>query len=91
MYATDPLVRRATALQQTADGGFRGVHINHALARELGLREGDNASVRQNGTRMTFAVVVDDKVPDRCAGLSAGIVETAALGPSFGPIDIDKA
>ncbi|GMQ75519.1 MAG: NADH-quinone oxidoreductase subunit NuoG [Gammaproteobacteria bacterium] len=91
MYATDPLVRRATALQQTADGDFRGVHINRTLARELGLRDGENASVRQNGTRMTFAVVVDDKVPDRCAGLCAGIVETAALGPSFGPIDIEKA
>jgi NADH-quinone oxidoreductase subunit G len=91
MYASDPLVRRATALQGTADGDFRGVHINHVLARKLGLSDGENAIVQQNGARKTFAVVVDDKVPDGCAGLSAGIVETAGLGPSFGPMNIEKA
>jgi NADH-quinone oxidoreductase subunit G len=91
MYATDPLVRRAPALQRTADADFRGVHINSGLARELGLRDGESAAVQQNGTRLNFAVVVDDHVPDRCAGLAAGIVETAGLGPSFGPMRIEKA
>ena len=90
MYATDPLVRRAAALQSTADGAFRGVHINSGLARELGLRDGENAAVGQNGTSLNFAVVVDDHVPDGCAGLAAGIVETAGLGPSFGPMSIEK-
>jgi NADH-quinone oxidoreductase subunit G len=91
MYATDPLVRRAAALQRTADGRFRGVHINAALARTLGLNDGGNAVVGQNGTRMSFAVVVDNNIPDGCAGLAAGIVETMALGPSFGLISIEKA
>ena len=91
MYSSDALVRRASALQRTADGAFRGVHINSTLARSLGLSDGEHASVRQNGTRMNFAVVVDDKVPDGCAGLAAGIVETAGLGPSFGPMEIEKA
>ena len=91
MYATDPLVRRAAALQRTADGDFRGVHINTTLARQLGLDNGESASVRQNGTRMNFPVVVDDKIPDGCAGLAAGIVETAGLGPNFGPMNIEKA
>ena len=90
MYATDPLVRRAAALQSTADGAFRGVHINSGLARELGLRDGENAAVGQNGTSLNFAVVVDDHVPDGCASLAAGIVETAGLGPSFGPMSIEK-
>jgi NADH-quinone oxidoreductase subunit G len=91
MYATDPRVRRAAALQRTADARFRGVHINQALARELGLSEGDDALVRQNGTGMRFSVVVDDDVPDGCASLAAGIVETRGLGPSFGPMNIEKA
>ena len=47
--------------------------------------------MQQNGTRMSFAVVVDDKVPDGCAGLAAGIPETVGLGPSFGPMSIEKA
>jgi len=91
MYSGDPLVRRAPALQDTADGRFRGVHINNAMARSLGLSDGENASVRQNGTRMNFAVVVDEKVPDGCASLAAGITETAGLGPSFGAMEIEKA
>jgi NADH-quinone oxidoreductase subunit G len=91
MYAGDPVVRRSAALQRTADGEFRGVHINSTLARQLGLDNGESASVRQNGTRMNFPVVVDDKIPDGCAGLAAGIVETAGLGPSFGPMNIEKA
>ena len=91
MYATDPLVRRAPALQRTADGGFQGVHINSGLAGRLGIRDGEQAVVQQNGTRKSFAVVVDDKVPDGCAGLAAGITETAGLGPSFGPMNIEKA
>ena len=92
MYATDPLVRPAHALQCTANGDFRGVHINGGLARELGLRDGESAAVQQNGARFeTLQWWVDDHVPDRCAGLAAGIVETAGLGPSFGPMNIEKA
>jgi NADH-quinone oxidoreductase subunit G len=91
LYATDPLVRRAGALQSTTDGTFRGVHINNRLARELGLGDGESAVVQQNGTRKHFAVVVDDKIPDGCAGLAAGVIETAALGPGFGAMSIEKA
>jgi NADH-quinone oxidoreductase subunit G len=91
MYAIDPVVRRAGALQRTADASFRGVHINESLAGALGLRDGEQACVRQNGARMSFTVVVDENVPDNCAGLAAGIAETAGLGPSFGPMSIEKA
>lgn len=91
MYAVDPVLRRAAALQQTVDGTFRGVHINRALARSLGLSDGDQAIVQQNGTRRHFAVVVDDHVSDGCAMLAAGIPETVGLGPSNGPMGIEKA
>jgi NADH-quinone oxidoreductase subunit G len=91
MYATDPLVRRAGALQRTVDGAFRGVHINAGLADKLGLNDGESAMVQQNGARMRFPVVVDNKIPDGCAGLAAGIVETMGLGPSFGAMVIEKA
>ncbi len=91
IYAVDPLVRRAQALQRTADGSFRGVHINGRLARELGLEDGATAAVQQNGTRRQFAVVVDDHVPDGCADLAGGVSETSGLGPCFGPMRIEKA
>ena len=91
LYAVDPLVRRARALQRTADGAFRGVHVNSRLARELSLVAGDDAAVQQNGTRKIFPVVVDDAIPDGCAGLATGVAETVELAPCFGPMNIEKA
>lgn len=90
-YATDPLVRRAGALQRTEDGTFRGVHVNRRLAHELGLVDGGGAAVQQNGTRKIFDVVVDDTIPDGCAGLAVGVAETVEMGPCFGPMSIEKA
>ena len=91
MYATDPLVRRAPALQRTADGGFRGVRINSGLAGRLGglaaKRPSCSRTARESLSRWWWMTAV----PDGCAGLAAGIAETAGLGPSFGPMNIEKA
>jgi len=91
LYATDPLVRRARSLQDTEDGRFRGVAINRRLAEALGIRNGETAVVQQNGTRMHFPVIVNDRVPDGCAALASGIVETAGLAPALGSMIIEKA
>ncbi|MGH8515695.1 MAG: molybdopterin-dependent oxidoreductase, partial [Gammaproteobacteria bacterium] len=47
-YRVDPLVRRATALQETPDAGDRRLHVNHAVARRFGLSDGANVRL-QNG------------------------------------------
>lgn len=47
IYATDALVRRAPALQQTADARPPQVGVNAALWAELGLQPGDRVRVRQ--------------------------------------------
>ena len=68
-----------------------GVHVNERLARALGLGDGARVAVEQNGTCMTFDVVIDEHVPDGCAALAAGVAETAGLGPCLGPMRIEKA
>ena len=89
IYATDSVVRRAMALQNTVEARFSGLTIGPEEAQRLGLESGDAARVRQNGSTITASVVVDARVPEGCAALAAGIEQTAGLGPSIGPISIE--
>ena len=89
IYAADSVVRRASALQSTTDARFRGISLSPKVAERLGLGPGDLARVRQNGGSITASVVLDERLPDGCAVLPAGIEETAGLGPSIGPISIE--
>ena len=91
LYAVDPLVRRAPALQQTAEAPPPAVRINPALARALGLAPGSMATVRQNGASRTLEVAEDPAVPDGCVLLHAGVPHSVGLGPAWGPIAIEPA
>jgi NADH-quinone oxidoreductase subunit G len=91
IYAGDPVVRRAGALQRTADGTFGGLRMNSRLASTLGLGDGQSAVVAQNGTRLDTRVVVDEGIADDCAALATGVAETVGLGPCFGTMSIEEA
>ena len=91
IYATDPVVRRARALQETRDAAFAGVALNAGAAARLGLRHGASAVVRQGDARITARVAIDDRLPDACAALPAGLPESASLGPDIGPLRITPA
>ena len=91
IYATDPVVRRARALQETRDAAYAGVALNARSAARLGLAAGAHATLCQGGARITAPVVVDERLPDGCAALPAGIPQSAALGPGIGPLRITPA
>ena len=88
LYAVDPLVRRAGALQRTAETPAPAVRVNPAVARSLGLVAGGMAAVRQNGTERTLAVAEDSSVPDGCLLLHAGVAHSIGLGPAWGPVSV---
>jgi NADH-quinone oxidoreductase subunit G len=91
LYATDPLVRRAAALQQTGDAG-RGVirlHPNEAERRGLGAAE--SASIKQNGYQATLPVALDESIPEGCVWVSTGLRATSMLGQPFGEVTVEKA
>lgn len=90
-YATDPLVRRARALQETREAGFAGVALNRGAAARLGLAPGASAAVRQGDARITARVVIDDRLPDGCVAIPAGVPESASLGPDIGPVRVEPA
>ncbi len=89
IYATDPIVRRADALQQTADArGLAVAALNAATAGRLGLRAGMSARFRQDGGEAELPVVIDEAVPEGCVLIPAALPETAALGAAFGPLGL---
>ncbi len=91
LYALDPLVRRAAALQKTRDALSAAVRINAGTAGDAGLAEGDQAAVTQNGNRVLLPVVIDSSVPDGCVRVSAGLAGTEGLGGQFDEIALEKA
>ncbi|MGD8907705.1 MAG: NADH-quinone oxidoreductase subunit NuoG [Chromatiales bacterium] len=91
LYAIDPLVRRAEALQQTHDAGSPAIRLHPAEAERLGLAATELALVKQNGYQANLPLELDDSLPEGCAWISTGLAETAALGQPFGVVTVEKA
>jgi NADH-quinone oxidoreductase subunit G len=91
MYAADPLVRRARALQSTPDAWRAGLRVNAAVAASFALAGGDTATLRQGAAASTLPVVVDERVPDGCVWLPSGVPGTESLAAAFGHVSLEKA
>jgi len=90
IYATDALVRRAPALQQTADARPPQVGVNAALWAELGLQPGDRVRVRQGAGSVVLPVRVEPTLAWGCARVPAGHADTAALGAMSGRVELER-
>jgi NADH-quinone oxidoreductase subunit G len=91
IYAIDPLVRRAPALQQTADAvAAAAIRVNAVVAAEVGIADGESARVVQDGNEATLPVVIDSAIPDGCVRLPAALPGTEMLGDQFGAITLEK-
>jgi NADH-quinone oxidoreductase subunit G len=88
IYATDSLVRRATALQATADA--RPVHVGlpPSVWQALALRAGDRVRVTQGATSVTLPARLEPGLAEGTARVPAGVSETAALGAMTGMLRV---
>ncbi|MEW8028871.1 MAG: NADH-quinone oxidoreductase subunit NuoG [Candidatus Thiodiazotropha sp.] len=91
LYATDPLVRRATALQQTKDAGEAVIRLHPNEAERQGLNSAENALIKQNGYQATLPVALDESIPEGCVWISTGLRTTSMLGQPFGEVTVEKA
>ena len=91
LYASDALVRRADALQQTHDAGSVAIRVHPGDADRLGLSGSEQALVKQNGYQAKLPLEIDDSLPQGCVWISTGLAETAALGQPFGEVTVEKA
>jgi NADH-quinone oxidoreductase subunit G len=91
IYSADALVRRAPALQATADAKAPVASLPQALWAELGLSAGAQVKVSQDGAAAVLPAVLDASLPANVVRVPAGTAATATLGASFGAIRVEKA
>ncbi|MFZ4552505.1 MAG: NADH-quinone oxidoreductase subunit NuoG [Aquabacterium sp.] len=91
IYSADALVRRAPALQATADAKAPVACLPQALWAELGLSAGAQVKVSQDGAEAVLPAVLDASLPANVVRVPAGTAATATLGASFGAIRVEKA
>jgi NADH-quinone oxidoreductase subunit G len=91
IYFADPLVRRAPALQRTRDARAPRVWMNRKLLQQIDVAEGQPVLVRQGEGSAKLAAALDDRLPDGCVRVAAAHATTAALGPMFGSLSLEKA
>jgi NADH-quinone oxidoreductase subunit G len=88
IYAVDPLVRRAEALQRTPLARPAEIILNPLLAEKLGLAQASQARLRQNGTEVVLPLVLDEGIPQGCVWVSSGLAGSASLGPAIGAVEL---
>ncbi len=91
IYSADPLVRRASSLQQTHDAAPPRAFMNAATIARLGLAAGAPVRVRQESGTAVLELARDDGLADGCVRIAAAHPATAALGAMFGEIRVEPA
>ncbi len=71
-YSVDAIVRRATALQETADAPAHAVYLSPALATKLSIRDGQMVALAQGADEITLSARLDARVPQGCVLVYAG-------------------
>jgi len=90
LYARDPLVRRATALQQTKEARPAEIRLNPMEASRLGLDAVESAVVVQDGQRARLPLELDRRVPEGCAWIPAGLAGVEMLGGQFADLRLER-
>ena len=90
IYQTDALVRRADALQHTADASAPAVGVSTSTAAQMGLIDGALVRVSQGALVAELPVRIDPTLAARAVRVSAGTASARTLGAMFGPVTLDK-
>jgi NADH-quinone oxidoreductase subunit G len=80
LYAVDAITRRARSLQMTADAAPLAAVINSAEAARLSLSEAVAVNVQQQGEQQRLPLMIDERIPDGCVMIAAGVTSSDGLG-----------
>jgi NADH-quinone oxidoreductase subunit G len=90
-YFADPLVRRSPPLQKTREARPPRAWMNARLLERLGVAAGQPVRVKSGAGEAKLMAARDDGLPDDCVRIAAAHPTTAALGPMFGSVTLEKA
>ena len=91
IYSADSLVRRAPALQHTADARAPQASLPAPLWQQLGLATGDRVRVSQGAASAVLPAQLDATLAAGTVRVPAGHPDTATLGAAFGAVTVEKA
>jgi len=92
LYATDSIVRRATALQQTPEALAAGaILINQKQADHAALSAGQQARATQGEFSVVLPVVIDERIPDGSVYIPQGVSACVGLGAPYGLVELQRA
>ncbi len=91
IYSSDALVRRASALQLTADARAPVASLPSALWQQLALVAGDKVRVSQGAASAVLPAREDSSLAVNTVRVPAGHADTATLGAMFGAITVERA
>ena len=89
IYSSDPIVRRAPALQLTSDARAPVAGVPSELAAELGIVDGSLVRVHQGDASIVLPARIDPSLAANVIRVAAGHPLTAALGPMFGTLRLE--
>ncbi len=90
IYNTDAIVRRADALQKTADAKPPKAWLSPAELSKLGIEEGNPVRLSQGGNSILLSAASDKGLPDGVVRVAAGVEATKTLGAMFGEINVER-
>lgn len=88
MYRVDPLVRRATALQQTMSARLTSIAVHSKLAEKLGFSAGQEVTAVQGDSHLTLPLRIDDRLAESVVFIPSALAETAGFGQVSAPITL---
>ena len=88
IYASDPIVRRAPALQLTADARSPSVGVPSELAAERGIVDGTPVRVKSAHGSIVLPARVDASLASNVLHVAAAHPLTVALGPMNARLDL---
>jgi NADH-quinone oxidoreductase subunit G len=91
IHFADPLVRRSSALQRTADARPPRARMHGALFEQLGLSEGGQVRIRQGEGEAVLTAEVDKAVPAGVVRIAAAHPSTCGLDGLSGPVTVERA
>jgi NADH-quinone oxidoreductase subunit G len=80
IYAVDPITRRASSLQMTADAAGLVATVNAEEAGRCSLEGQTDVEVRQDGETVSVPLRIDATVPDGCVRIDCGLPGAEKLG-----------